>query len=156
MENDAAGQLSGWHYGFSKKAFFLKKRYYLIFSWHVQSELVFFLDIGRTRNCAMLLLDVISRLEFWWHNMIRVFAIYFFLYAYFILTCQNKWWNNKIRLQFYSGIHFIFDITFLHLILAQIRRHDDKITSYLHSAFSSEDCKVDIWKAYEIYIPLQV
>ena len=50
---------------FQRRPFFFFLRYYLIFSWHVQSELVFILDIGGTRNCAMLLLDVISRLEFW-------------------------------------------------------------------------------------------
>lgn len=42
----------------------------------------------------------------------------------------------------------LFDITFLQLILAQIMRHDNKITSYLQSAFSSEDYKAGVWKAY--------
>lgn len=41
------------------------KRHYFIFIWLAQSELVFILEVGRIGNCAMLLLGIISLLEFW-------------------------------------------------------------------------------------------
>lgn len=38
----------------------------------------------------------------------------------------------------------LFDKTFLQLVLAQTMKHKDKVTSYLHSAFSSEDYKAEV------------
>lgn len=122
--------------------------FFFFFSWHAQSELVFILEFGRTRNCARLLLDVISRLEFWWHNMITVFAIYF---SFMLILSSLANINGETTNQTAFLFQYLFCViwhNFLELILAQIMRHKDDITSYLHSAFSSEDYRAEAWKTY--------